>query len=459
MKVEIFGAKAPANKPIDRQIEVSRWLDQIEAIVRPPTDECRLTAARTFCSGEAYAIINCKANKRITCWETFRSILFREFTGYIEFDQAMSALKASKLKAHEDPADLMRRIRVQAIYLEEAYPQEVGIIDHVILSVFLDALPGWLSDMTRYHHKVDDGSFSWAQALRVAQRIWSRESLQPSTTKRDAGDEKVRSSRTKEQPARQTAAIAIEGDQGPRQVYERALMNKASGLDPRLVQQYHQQYAPRGAQPQHGGPPRGAYIPPRSDGARRYYGDITRMYCPPHDSPLHDQSNCRTPQVNCYACGNYGHIRRVCPFFPAGTMGVGSPYVQPSRPNQAGGRVPTGITGNGVARAGVNQGGGYPTWYPGGQSSGRGRVVNDTYQANPGNRNDSWTAPIPVQVSAFETGVQEADAEPVGRSYEDDLRRAYDMPNRLYPESPVTGSSPPSPTEDPTAQGGPRLGV
>ena len=288
-KIAEFTAKAPANKPMEKTMEVTRWVQQIEALVQPKTDACRIQAAQMTCAGEAFGLVNSQSFQYITNWAEFRTRLYQEFGGTFDANHATAQLWGMRLKGPEGPADLCKRIRLFAYYIKHVYPDALGEVENTIKQVLYQALPQWLADMVRYQQAIN----TWQEASALAQAIWQNELNRPQHTRRvmsntdDKEDRRGHSnSFNKKHDSRQSAEIA----------------------HVRVVSAHVAAFAT----------PTGQYLAPLQRGTRYGHKVHTGLYCPVHDNPFHDAQGCESPNPTCHACGHNGHVWGSCPLFPPG---------------------------------------------------------------------------------------------------------------------------------------------
>jgi len=76
-----FKGDTSASLPLKRNQEIEGWIRSIENLVKPPTSESFIQAARASCRGPADLIINSPLFDFIRDWDTFKAALRSKFRG------------------------------------------------------------------------------------------------------------------------------------------------------------------------------------------------------------------------------------------------------------------------------------------------------------------------------------------------------------------------------------------
>jgi len=277
-----FKGEVSACDPLKRNQEIESWIRSIENLVRPPTGEAFIRAARANCRGRAETIINSASFDFIRDWDTFKQELRRKFRGTYSAADFYKVLYDHTMSGTQAPMDFFLQIEASVHQGFRDHREAIGDPNELIRRVFLSGVPDWLRDFLALK---DDCTSQ--QLAETAQRVWnSRNGIRHghSATQHQSpnslpDDYRIRRPFT-ERPYR------------PRESYS---------LHPVAV-------SPQSV-PLSGSPPRRPH---------------SNVWCDFHQSATHSSHECRALALSrspprsgpytCYRCGQNGHMARECPF-------------------------------------------------------------------------------------------------------------------------------------------------
>lgn len=264
-----FRGDAPASQPLRKNQEVEGWIRAIENIVKPPTSEAYIQAARASCRGAAELLVNSPLFDSIGDWQSFKAALRNKFRGTYTSADFYKVLYEIRMSTTQAPMDFFLQLEGNVYQGYRDHPEAVGDPSQLVKRVFLSGLPTWLRDFLALK---EDGSPS--QIAEAAQRIWnSRHGIHHSSYQSTGPDQFTQHS---SQPPR------------TRDVYAMTVSAPLPSHQPTLpVPDHHK-------------------------------------WCVYHQLPTHNTSECRargrreasSPLTSrrCYECRNPGHFARECPF-------------------------------------------------------------------------------------------------------------------------------------------------
>ncbi|ROT64102.1 hypothetical protein C7M84_017976 [Penaeus vannamei] len=100
-----FKGDTSASQPLKRNQDVEAWIRSIENLVKPPTDEAYIQAARANCRGPAELIINSPLFDFIRDWETFKASLRTKFRGTYTSADFYKVLYENRMSSVQAPMD------------------------------------------------------------------------------------------------------------------------------------------------------------------------------------------------------------------------------------------------------------------------------------------------------------------------------------------------------------------
>lgn len=267
-----FRGDTTASQPLKKNQAIEGWIRAIENLVKPPTSQAFMQAARANCRGPAELIINSPLFDGIQDWEIFKASLRAKFRGTYTSSDFFKVLYENKMVAGQAPMDFYIQLEGSVYQGYRDHRDAIGDPSELIRRVFLSGLPSWLRDFLAVR---DEGSPM--QLAEAAQRVWnSRNGIQHGTMSSrqmpmdDLGDHH----RFPERPPRARDVYAYPVAEGPSQLV-----------------------------PEH------------------------RYWCEHHKSVTHNTSECRAaaaaastrnaPQPRsliCFRCRRPGHLAKDCPF-------------------------------------------------------------------------------------------------------------------------------------------------
>lgn len=283
-----FKGDTSASQPLKRNQDVEAWIRSIENLVKPPTDEAYIQAARANCRGPAELIINSPLFDFIRDWETFKASLRTKFRGTYTSADFYKVLYENRMSSVQAPMDFYLQLEGHVYQGYRDHREAIGDPSELVRRVFLSGIPSWLRDFLAVK---DD--CSPMQLAETAQRIWnSRNGIRHESATRHQSPNEFR----------------LDDDRDHRHYPDRP---------PRARDLYA---CPIAAQVDRVKTPQ--LIPPRDP------------WCSFHGTATHNTSECRAASyvtsarnrphpsrdITCYRCRRSGHMARQCPF-PSGQQG------------------------------------------------------------------------------------------------------------------------------------------
>lgn len=292
-----FKGDTSASLPLKRNQEIEGWIRSIENLVKPPTSESFIQAARASCRGPADLIINSPLFDFIRDWDTFKAALRSKFRGTYTAADFYKVLYENRMDAGQAPFDFYQQLEGSVYQGYRDHKEAIGDPSELIRRVFLTGIPPWLRDFLALKEDCPT-----SQLAETAQRIWnSRNGI-----------------RHRESTSRHQSPNDFPGDDSVGR---------------------------------HNYPPR----PPRTRDAYAYavaaeQDEVASPYpapsrwCEYHRSSYHNTSECRATasgirppprSLTCFRCQRTGHLARECPFptgqdgrapSPSGSLTAGSRY-------------------------------------------------------------------------------------------------------------------------------------
>jgi len=266
-----FRGDTTASQPLKKNQAIEGWIRAIENLVKPPTSEAFMQAARANCRGPAELIVNSPLFDGIRDWDIFKASLRAKFRGTYTSSDFFKVLYENKMVAGQAPMDFYIQLEGSVYLGYRDHREAIGDPSELIRRVFLSGLPSWLRDFLAVR---DEGSPM--QLAEAAQRIWnSRNGIQHGTT-----------------PSRQMSMDDL-GD------HHRFPERPPRSRD---VYAYPVAESPSHPVPEH------------------------RYWCEHHKSITHNTSECRAAaapltrnlqqprSLICFRCRRPGHLAKDCPF-------------------------------------------------------------------------------------------------------------------------------------------------
>lgn len=292
-----FKGDTSASNPLKKNQEIEGWVRSIENLVKPPTSEAFIQAARANCRGPADLIINSPLFDYMQDWDTFKTALRTKFRGTYTAADFYKVLYENKMSAGQAPMDFYQQLEGSVYQGYRDHKEAIGDPSELIRRVFLSGIPPWLRDFLAL--KEDCPPSRLAEA---AQRVWnSRNGI------------RHRESTTRHQSPNDLPV----GDHLERRHYpDRPPRNRDLYSCPVSTEQDE-------VMPSHPAP---------------------TQWCNFHHSHHHRTSDCRaaaaaamrataTRSLTCFRCRRIGHLARECPFqigqngrapSPTGSIAAGS---------------------------------------------------------------------------------------------------------------------------------------
>ncbi|ROT64100.1 hypothetical protein C7M84_017974 [Penaeus vannamei] len=157
-----------ASQPLKRNQDVEAWIRSIENLVKPPTDEAYIQAARANCRGPAELIINSPLFDFIRDWETFKASLRTKFRGTYTSADFYKVLYENRMSSVQAPMDFYLQLEGHVYQGYRDHREAIGDPSELVRRVFLSGIPSWLRDFLAVK---DD--CSPMQLAETAQRIWN----------------------------------------------------------------------------------------------------------------------------------------------------------------------------------------------------------------------------------------------------------------------------------------------
>jgi len=167
-KVPHFKGDVSASQPLKRNQEVEGWIRAIENIVKPPTSEAYIQAARANCRGPAELIINSPLFDNINEWEAFKAALRSKFRGTYTSSDFYKVLYENRMLPGQAPMDYFLQLEGSVYQGYRDHRDAIGDPAELVRRVFLSGIPAWLRDFLAVR---EDGSPT--QLAETAQRIWN----------------------------------------------------------------------------------------------------------------------------------------------------------------------------------------------------------------------------------------------------------------------------------------------
>ncbi|ROT64109.1 hypothetical protein C7M84_017964 [Penaeus vannamei] len=161
-----FKGDTSASQPLKRNQDV--WIRSIENLVKPPTDEAYIQAARANCRGPAELIINSPLFDFIRDWETFKASLRTKFRGTYTSADFYKVLYENRMSSVQAPMDFYLQLEGHVYQGYRDHREAIGDPSELVRRVFLSGIPSWLRDFLAVK---DD--CSPMQLAETAQRIWN----------------------------------------------------------------------------------------------------------------------------------------------------------------------------------------------------------------------------------------------------------------------------------------------
>jgi len=163
-----FKGDTSASQPLKRNQEVEAWIRSIENLVKPPTDEAYIQAARANCRGPAELIINSPLFDYIRDWETFKASLRTKFRGTYTSADFYKVLYENRMTSVQAPMDFYLQLEGHVYQGYRDHREAIGEPSELVRRVFLSGIPSWL----RVFLALKDDC-SPMQLAEAAQRIWN----------------------------------------------------------------------------------------------------------------------------------------------------------------------------------------------------------------------------------------------------------------------------------------------
>ncbi|ROT64090.1 putative retrovirus-related Pol polyprotein from transposon gypsy [Penaeus vannamei] len=163
-----FKGDTSASQPLKRNQDVEAWIRSIENLVKPPTDEAYIQAARANCRGPAELIINSPLFDFIRDWETFKASLRTKFRGTYTSADFYKVLYENRMSSVQAPMDFYLQLEGHVYQGYRDHREAIGDPSELVRRVFLSGIPSWLRDFLAVK---DD--CSPMQLAETAQRIWN----------------------------------------------------------------------------------------------------------------------------------------------------------------------------------------------------------------------------------------------------------------------------------------------
>jgi len=148
-----FKGDTSASQPLKRNQDVEAWIRSIENLVKPPTDEAYIQAARANCRGPAELIINSPLFDFIRDWETFKASLRTKFRGTYTSADFYKVLYENRMSSVQAPMDFYLQLEGHVYQGYRDHREAIGDPSELVCWVFLPAFhPGlgisWRLKMT-----------------------------------------------------------------------------------------------------------------------------------------------------------------------------------------------------------------------------------------------------------------------------------------------------------------------
>ncbi|XP_042893714.1 uncharacterized protein LOC122267671 [Penaeus japonicus] len=163
-----FKGEISACDPLKRNQEIESWIRSIENLVRPPTGDAFIRAARANCRGRAETMINSETFDHITDWALFKRELRRKFRGTYTAADFYKVLYDHTMTETQAPMDFYLQIEASVYQGFRDHREAIGDPSELIRRVFLSGIPGWLRDFLALK---DDCTSQ--QLAETAQRVWN----------------------------------------------------------------------------------------------------------------------------------------------------------------------------------------------------------------------------------------------------------------------------------------------
>ncbi|ROT73427.1 hypothetical protein C7M84_008092 [Penaeus vannamei] len=132
-------------KPLEEK-EIEGWVCSIENLVKPPTSEAFIQAARANCRGPADLIINSPLFDYMQDWDTFKTALRTKFRGTYTAADFYKVLYENKMSAGQAPMDFYQQLEGSVYQGYRDHKEAIGDPSELIRRVFLSGIPPWLRD-------------------------------------------------------------------------------------------------------------------------------------------------------------------------------------------------------------------------------------------------------------------------------------------------------------------------
>ncbi|ROT65343.1 hypothetical protein C7M84_016697 [Penaeus vannamei] len=167
-KVPHFKGDVSASQPLKRNQEIEGWIRAVENIVKPPTSEAYIQAARANCRGPAELIINSPLFDNINEWEAFKAALRSKFRGTYTSSDFFKVLYENRMLPGQAPMDYYLQLEGSVYQGYRDHRDAIGDPAELVRRVFLSGIPAWLRDFLAVR---EDGNPT--QLAETAQRIWN----------------------------------------------------------------------------------------------------------------------------------------------------------------------------------------------------------------------------------------------------------------------------------------------
>jgi len=153
---------------LKRNQEIEGWIRAVENIVKPPTSEAYIQAARANCRGPAELIINSPLFDNINEWEAFKAALRSKFRGTYTSSDFFKVLYENRMLPGQAPMDYYLQLEGSVYQGYRDHRDAIGDPAELVRRVFLSGIPAWLRDFLAVR---EDGNPT--QLAETAQRIWN----------------------------------------------------------------------------------------------------------------------------------------------------------------------------------------------------------------------------------------------------------------------------------------------
>jgi len=131
---------------LKRNQEIEGWIRAVENIVKPPTSEAYIQAARANCRGPAELIINSPLFDNINEWEAFKAALRSKFRGTYTSSDFFKVLYENRMLPGQAPMDYYLQLEGSVYQGYRDHRDAIGDPTELVRRVFLSAIPAWLHD-------------------------------------------------------------------------------------------------------------------------------------------------------------------------------------------------------------------------------------------------------------------------------------------------------------------------